>query len=88
MKKFDVTELNYTEDWNELVKQVKEAHMMDITKRFKSYHDLIEGDPYLIDGYTEYYLTEIGIRNYFPIVVKVSDNGYGYCGKIEFALGW
>lgn len=87
MKKFDVTELNYTEDWTEFVGQVMEAHMMDIRKRFKTIYDLIEGDPYLIDGTTQYFLTEIGIRNYFPIVVKTVEHA-DYNEIVGFALGW
>lgn len=86
MKKFDVTELNYG-TFDELVEQVKDVHMMDLKRRFKSEWDLVEGDPYLVTYEAHYYLTEIGIRNYFPIVAKVVEVGDGFL-ETSFALGW
>ena len=86
MKKFDVTELNYG-TFDELVEQIKDVHMMDLKRRFHPM-DLVEGDPYLVDGNVHYYLTEIGIRNYFPIVAKVIENENGSYSLPLFALGW
>lgn len=86
MKKFDVTELNYV-SFKEMVEQVKEVHNMDITKRFKTIMDLVDGDPYLVDGKYQYFVTEIGFRNYFPIVAKIEECD-DFCGIVGFALGW
>lgn len=87
MKKFDVTELNYG-TFDELIEQVKDVHMMDLKRRFKSEWDLVEGDPYLVTDEADYYLTEIGIRNYFPIVAKVVTDEYDFVDELTFALGW
>ena len=73
MAVFDPSKLSYTTDWNELVELIKNKHMVDISKRFKNEWDLVTGDPYFYeaDDTIEYFITEVGRRNYFPIVAKV-----------------
>lgn len=91
MRRFDPVELTYTADWKQFVEMVKDLHMIDLSRRVKDKWDLVQGDSLLFedDDTIEYFITEIGFRNYFPVVVKVKyREEYSDYEILGYAVGW